>query len=237
MSKWNKISLYKFQQIDGINATIGMSDIDKLLFSTCVIYDMTEHQLDNAGVKRATKLTKKVGAIFSTPFHTRPRKRLGMYFIKYDVSKISFGQFIELSFFLSQNPVRNAHFVLASMSNAFMQKNKATDHRKKADYFLKRPVSDIMGAIALIQEGFKAFVGEYKDLFGLDREAMGDVQEDRFNKRYGWIYAASQVAEYERITLDQAMGLPIRQALNDLTYLKAKASYEAEQFKKNKHAR
>lgn len=237
MSNWSKISLYKFQQIDKINATPGMADLDKLLFSTCVVFDMTEFQLDNAGVRKAGKLTKRVGEIFGAPFDSRPRHRVGRYFLNYEVSKMTFGQFIELSFFLSQNPVQHAHYILASISHVWRRPNRSADHRMKADYFLQRSVPEIMGAIALIQERFKEFTGEYKSLFGLDREAAGDVQEDRFNKRYGWIYSASQVAEYERITLDQAMGLPIRHALNDLAYLKAKTTYEAEQFKKNKNVR
>lgn len=237
MNAWNKISLFKFQQIDKINATPGMSDMDKLLFSTCVIFDMTEYQLDNAGIRKASKLTKKVEKIFSTPFNTRPRKRIGRYFINHDISKITFGQFIELSFFLSQAPIANAHYVMASLGHTWLKRARSGDHRRKAEYFRQRPVSEVIGGIALIQERFKEFTGEYKALFGLDREAMGDVQEDKFNKRYGWIYSASQVAEYERIPLDDAMGLPIRQALNDLAYLKAKATYEAEQLKKIRNVR
>lgn len=237
MSAWDKISLYKFQQIDKINATEGMSDVDKALFSTCVVFDMTEYQLDNAGVSKAVKLTKKVDKIFGAPADSRPRRRIGWWFITYDVSSMSFGQFIELSFFLHQNPVQHAHFILASISHAWKRANRSTDHRRKADYFLQRPISEIMGGLTLIKERYKEFTAEYKSLFGLDQESTGDVQEHKFNKRYGWIYSASQVAEYERITLDEAMGLPVRQAMNDLAYLKAKATYEAEQFKKLKNAR
>lgn len=237
MNAWHKISLFKFQQIQKISATPGMSDMDKLLFSTCVIFDMTEYQLDNSGIRKARKLTKKAEKIFSAAFDTRPRKRIGRYFINYDISKITFGQFIELSFFISQAPIANAHYVMASLGHAWLRPARSKEHRRKADYFQQRPVSEVIGGITLIQERFKEFTEEYKALFGLDREAMGDVQEDRFNKRYGWIYSASQVAEYERISLDDAMGLPIRQALNDLAYLKAKASYEAEQLKKIRNAR
>lgn len=237
MSKWNKISLYKFQQVNAINSKEAMSDMDKLLFSICVVFDMTEYQLDNAGVNKAAKLMNNVQAIFSAPFPATASERIGPYFINYDISVITFGQFIELSFFLSLNPIQNAHYILATLSHRWLRKNKSSDHRKKADYFLTRPVGAVMGSVPVIQERFKAFTAEYKSLFGLDHEAAGDVQEDKFNKRYGWIYAASQVAEYERITLDQAYGLPIRQALNDLAFLKAKGRYEAEQVKKYKNAR
>lgn len=234
MSKWNKISLFKFQQIDQINATDGMAEIDKLLFSTCIVFDMTEYQLDQVGVNKATRLINKVSSIFSCKLNARPRKRIGKYFINYDISKITFGQFVELAYFLSsKSPIQNAHYILASVSRIPFFKYNSGNHRQRADYFLARSIPKVAGSMAEIVEQFTAFTNEYKSLFGLDEEINdGDAQSNSFNKRYGWIYAASQVAEYERITLDQAFTLPVRQAFNDLAYLKAKGKYEAEQFKK-----
>ena len=55
MSLWSKISLFKFQQIDAINARYDLPDIDKALFSACVVFNMTEYELDNSSNKKATK--------------------------------------------------------------------------------------------------------------------------------------------------------------------------------------
>jgi len=41
------------------------------------------------------------------------------------------------------------------------------------------------------------------------------------------------VAEHERITLEEAFDLNVRQALNDLSYLKAKRQYDEQQLKKH----
>jgi hypothetical protein len=49
---------------------------------------------------------------------------------------------------------------------------------------------------------------------------------------FGWIYQASLVAEFERITMEEVYDIPTIQFLNDLSYLKAKNEYEAEQLKK-----
>lgn len=234
---WNKISLFKFQQIDKINSDKNVSELDRVLFSTCVIYGMTEFELDNCNLKKATRLIKSATNTFTSPFAPIPKKKVGRFIIEYDITGMTLGQFIELAFFLSMSPVQSAHYILASVSRRPWRKNRSTEHRKKADYFLYRPITEIMGCVAKVQDSFKAFTGEYKSFFGLDQETYGNAQEDQFNKRYGWIFSASQVAEYERITLDAAMGLPIRQALNDLIYLKAKATYEAEQFKIQQNAR
>jgi len=229
---WQDITLAKYQQLEKINMR-AISDIDKVLFSACIIFDKTEYELDNETPKKVLKYTRQINKVFSEPFPEKHFDKIGKYFINYDISKISFGQYIELAFFLSGNPLQSAHYILATMSKAWLRKNKASDHRRKADYFLRQPVTMITGSVKVVIENFIAFNNEYKDLFGLDKEVTGaTAQEDRFNKRYGWIYSASRVAEYERITLDEAFGLPIGQALNDLTFLKAKDKYEYEQFKK-----
>ena len=233
MSNWNKITLFKFQQVEAIQADKVMPDLDKVLWSTCAVFDYTEYQLDNMNPSKVGRLTTKMTRIFETPFTPKPFKRIGKYFINYDVAQVTLGQYIELSFFLSANPIQNAHYVVASVSNKLFRKNEASEHRKKADYFLRRPITKIMGSLALIIERFTAFNKEYSALFGLDREVNGDVQADPFNKRYGWIYSATQVAEYERIPLEQAFRLPVRQAFNDLAYLKAKVKYEADLIKQN----
>lgn len=232
MSTWNKITLYKFQQVNAINDRKDMHELDKLLFSICAVFNMTEHQLDNAGVKKAAKLTKKIKAIFDAPFAPGAAPRIGRYIPNYDPASFTFGQYIELCFYLSDNPVQNIHFVLASISRHLLRTHKTDDHSKKANYFLHQPMETVMGSYNLLVRRLEAFNKEYTSFFGLDGETHGNVQVDVFNKRYGWINAASQVAEYERIPLDDAYGLPIRQALNDLAYLKAKSKYEMAQLKK-----
>ena len=154
------------------------------------------------------------------------------YVINYDPSSITLGQFIELRFFL-QDHVGFGHYVLASLSRHRGRKYETDGLPIRADYFLRRPVTDIMSSIKIFVDRFSNFLKEYDSLFGLDKEMYEDGQQtDLFNKRYGWQYSAELIAEYERISLDQAYGLPIRQALNDLAYIKAKSRYEAEQQKK-----
>ena len=228
---WSDITLGKFQQLDEINNR-NLSDIDRVLFSACIVFDKTEYELDNEKPSNVVKMTNRLTKIFETPLNANAQNKIGKYFINYDISKITFGQYIELAFFLNK-PIQNAHYIIATLSKQWLRKHSAKDHRKKADYFLDQSVVKIIGALNLVIEKFTAFNEEYKDLFGLDKSTVGDVQEDIFNKRYGWLYSAEQVAKYECIPLDDTYALPIRQAFNDLRYLKAKSKYEIEQFHKN----
>jgi hypothetical protein len=226
MLNWNKISLYKFHRMDEINKR-EISDIDKTLFTTCVVFDKTEFELDNLPVKKALRYVSKVEKIVSSELKVKELKKIGKYQIEYDPSKLTFGQFIELVFFL-QHPTQNIHYAMASIVS-----KDADTHKERAEYFLSVSIQKVMGCFKKFIENFEAFQKEYKALFGLDNEVSEQgASINQFNKRYGWIYSASLVAEYERITLDQAFALPIRRALNNLAYLKAKVKYESELSKK-----
>lgn len=226
---WDNITLAQFQQIEQVNSR-ELPDIDKALFSVCIIYGMTEFELDNTDPKKVLKLTGRVSKVFESPFKPKALSKIGRYFINYDVSGMTFGQYIELAFFL-QDTVKYAHYIMATISKQWMRKQ---DHRRKSEYFLSRGVTDIMGCIGLIKERYEDFNKEYKHLFGLDKSVAGDVETEDFNKRHGWIYSATRVKEHEGITLDATFALPVRQALNALVFLKAKEKYEVEQLRKAK---
>lgn len=229
---WKDITLGMYQQIEAINAQ-GLPEIDKALYSACIVFDKTEHQIDNEKPIVVLKMMNKMQSLFETPFNPKAEKRIGKYMVNYDVSRITFGQYIELSFFISNGPLRNVHYILATMSNRWRKKHTTSDHRLKAEYFLTQPVEKVIGALNVIQDNYNRFNSEYKQLFGLDKEVVGDVQSDEFNRRYGWIYSATQVKDHEGITLDEAFALPIRQAFNALLFLKAKGKYEMGQLRKS----
>lgn len=231
---WNNITLGKYQQIDMINSK-EQPDIDKVLFSTCVLFDLTEYEMDNTDPKRAIKMMAKMQSIFETPFSPKAQTKIGVYVINYDVSKMTFGQYIELAFFLADKAkvTQYAHYIMATISRQWPRKHTAKDHRKKANYFLNQPVESVIGGVNRITGSFNQFNTEYKGLFGVDKNVSGDVQEEEFNKRHGWIYSATQVAQHEGIKLDAAFALPVRQALNDLAFIKAKGKYEADQLRKS----
>lgn len=227
--KWSDITIAQFQQIERVNSR-ELPDIDKALFSVCIIYGLTEFELDNADPKKALKMTEQVSKVFESPFVPKAQNKVGRYFMNYDVSSMTFGQYIELAFFLQQ-PVQHAHYIMATISKQWLRKQ---DHRKKSSYFLNRSVIEMMGCVGKIKERFEEFNKEYHPLFGVDKNVAGEVDTEDFNKRHGWVYSATQVAQHEGITLEQTFALPVRRALNALVFLKAKGKYEIEQIRKAK---
>lgn len=228
---WKNITLGKYQQIERVNKT-DLPDIDKVLHTTCIVFNKTEYEIDNEKPGKVVNMISKMQSIFEAPLNTMACNRIGKYVVNYDVSRITFGQYIELSYFIANGLERNIHYILATMSCRWLSKHTPKDHRKKADYFLAQPVGLTVGAFNRIQESYNQFNSQYNYLFGVDPEVSGNVQNDEFNKRHGWIYSATQVADHERITLDEAFSLPVIQAFNALIFLKAKGRYEMEQIRK-----
>jgi hypothetical protein len=65
-----------------------------------------------------------------------------------------------------------------------------------------------------------------------DNEVSSRSSVPNFMQHYGWIYQTELVANYERITIEEAFNLKTINYLNDLAYLKAKSEYEKELMKK-----
>ena len=84
--------------------------------------------------------------------------------------------------------------------------------------------------LSCLQELDRSFKGLFNQSGNGEGNQSGRGQQasDRFMRIHGWQYTAHLIAEFERITLDQAYDLPIIQALNDMSYLKAKGRMEAE---------
>lgn len=231
MKTWKEISLFTFQQLEKISNDPHLDELDKVCFCTCEVFGLTEYQLDNMAPKKAAKKIRQVVKLMESKPEGKVRKRIGKYTLNYDPADLTLGQFVELRHFL-QGQVHSAQYALASIARVVGTTYKSDGHPIRADYFLRQPVADVLACLNCFAERYSEFLKGYNALFGLDVElyTVGE-QAKSFNRRYGWVYSATAIAEHERITLDQAYGLPIRQAFNDLMYLKAKGRYQAEEQK------
>lgn len=226
--KWAKISLLKFQQLDSIIQDKSLDDLDKSFHAVCIVYDIHPVKLDEMKLKKVNKLVSKVAGMLNTNFTPPPCNRIGAYEIQYDLSKYTFGQFVELSNYLQSPPLQKSQFILATAASS-----DADGHQIRENYFLDQSFLKTIGSVAEILKSFLSFLERWKWLFGINKDQHeGNVQEDPFNKRYGWFYAATQIAELERITYQDVFAMNIIHAFNDLAYLKAKSKYEYEQYKK-----
>lgn len=220
---WKDVTLYKFQQIE-IKNSQDIEEIDKTLFAVCYLFGFTEYELDQKKLNEVDKYVNKVKQLFSSEMKINAPKRIGRYMIEYNPERLTFGQYVELSYFFTMPQIQAAHYVLASISRLPFLKNRSDKHKIRAEYFQKQPITKTLGALKIFTEQFADFNKRFSALFVESEEK--ETKTDPFNQRYGWTYSASCVAEYERISLEQAYALPAIQALNDLVFLKEKQSYE-----------
>jgi hypothetical protein len=89
--------------------------------------------------------------------------------------------------------------------------------------------------VCFFLRSFQELNNQFGVLFGKsDGEEEGtERSNDEFQKSFGWIYNAKLVSEFENISLDEVWKLPTLQFLNDLTYLKLKLEWDANELKKS----
>ena len=227
---WKNISLSTFKRVEQINKDIE-NDVDKVLFSVCAVYGITEYALDNMKPRKAAKKILAVQNVLSSIPKLLPRKFVNWYYINYNIRSLTFGQYIEIAYFMQDNLLQNAHLVVASCAKDLFKKS----HSFKANKLLQNPLENVLGSAIQISKNFQEFNKGYKGLFGATRinddGREEEMKPDPFNKQYGWIFSATQIAEHERISLDKTFELPVIQALNDLAYLKSKGNYLEKQIK------
>ncbi len=225
---WRNISVEKYQYINEINAN-NPDDLDKLLYLITFLTGKSEQQINNISVKVFNRLAIKVKDRFENIKGTYVNYLRGFRF-NYNFKRVTLGQYIEVQHFAKMGQIESLHLIAASMS----VKGKLS-HTQRADKILTLPMLPILYSVGHFLDEFKSFNNNYKGLFGVGEEE-GEGEAIEFNERYGWIYSAKKVAEFEGITLEKAFELPVIQAFNDLAYLKAFSQYEEELNKRQRDA-
>lgn len=232
MKTWKDLSLFQFQQVERINARPDLDELDKVLHTVCIVFGITEHKLNHSTPKKAEALIAKVNTLFSQPFQPKAEKKVGRFVINYDLTSITFGQFIEISFFMHQH-IQNAHYILASVASMPGRDVQNSTHKARAEYLQGRSVTEVIGSVGEILHQYQLLIDKFGDLF--KNENQSDGMNSPFIKRFGWQYSAEQVMKMTGLNLDQTYNLNIMEALNHLRYLKERANHEELQRKLHKN--
>jgi hypothetical protein len=217
------MTVEQYQICYAINNTVT-DEVERLAMIICELYNLTPEQVDSMQgkqfIKYVSKMNKALNTDFKKPFYSRLK-------LKTDAKTLTFGEFIECQYWLKQDAIEVLHLVAATL---IIKKNK--DHEATANKVLKLNVNRILNDCL-------KFI-EYKGLFEIKENDDEDfetfdkkekLKTHPFIERYGWIFSAKQVAEFNGISINNAYELPILQALNDLSYLKSKQDYESKMNK------
>jgi len=209
------MTVEKYQRIYEISVTTP-DTIEQVAFMICEVFGKNEIEVNELSADKFIKLSNKLQKQIDTkqPWYN-------WIDLQTDATKITFGQFIETSVWLKNSPIEVLHLVGASLLKKWQG-----SHMDAADYLLQSPVFCIFDQVNDYVSSLNKLIKSYRGLFG---EPSGNEEEDKphvFIEQYGWLYSAKQVADYEGIPLDKVYDLPVIQALNDLSYLKAKQNFD-----------
>lgn len=208
------MTVEQYQRIYEISVTTP-DTVERVAWMICEVFGKKPDEVDNMSAERFMKFTD----MLNQKLQTKERWYNWVY-LETDATKITFGKFIETSFWLRSSPVEVIHLVSASL----LRKWSGT-HFDATNYILEQPIWTVYDQITQYVESLNKLIASYSGLFGQAGEEIGEKPHP-FIDRYGWLFSAKQVADYEGIPLDKAYDLPVIQALNDLSYLKAKQDFD-----------
>lgn len=219
--RWHLITVAQFQELDHINTTES-DEIDKVAYSICAVYGKKPDEVNEWSKKKFLKYVARIERLFSTP---PPRSWFELP-IETDATKINYGQFVEIMYFLQNGMMENLHHIAASLMGG------EQDHHTRAQMMLETYVTRILHPVSRFVESWEKLINSYSGLFEI--EELKDEEGKRvkgeethpFIEQYGWIFSGTKLAEHEKIKLEEVWDLPIIQALNGLSYLKSKTKYE-----------
>jgi hypothetical protein len=81
-----------------------------------------------------------------------------------------------------------------------------------------------------LDKNFKGLFGNGDDEEQEDNNVGSRSVGKSFMRSYGWIYQSKLIADFEGLKINEVYDLETLQCLNTLAYLKAKASFDREQY-------
>jgi len=208
------MTVEQYQRIYEISVTTP-DTIERVAWKICEIFGKSQQEVDDMSKEQFLRYTNRL----NKEIQTKDRWYNWVH-LETDASKITFGQFIETLFWLKDSQTEVIHLVAASL----LRKWSGT-HYDATNYILEQPIWTVYDQMTEYVNSLNKLIKSYSGLFGTAEENEGEKPHP-FIERYGWLYSAKQVADYEGIPLDKAYDLPVIQALNDLSYLKAKQNFD-----------
>jgi hypothetical protein len=215
------VTVKQFQNIAEIKA---IDDISHMALIVCSLYGYSEDYVDNMKPSKALKLFEKVGKKV-----TRCEKPLLFFTRKMqtDAFKLTFGQFIEINYWLKSGEIESYHLIAASAIGS-------DNHKALADKILHGNVRRILLPVRKLLHSYAELLSAYSNLFEIeDKQSEGESEPPHpFIEQYGWLFTAKQVSEHLGLNVNDVYKIGIVEAFNTMAYLKTFNQYQEWQSRK-----
>lgn len=165
---WEKVTVEKYQAIFQLSEI--KDEMDRVIAAISILFDKSETEVNDMTVQEFNEYAKKCMFIFGDipgkpvkTFKANGKK----YAICYDVTKMRFRQYAEISHFGSDT-VGNIHLIMASIVQPVnwigkRKRNKAEDHLIISQDILKARFIDVFHAMVFFCSLFRSLIKSSKD--------------------------------------------------------------------------
>lgn len=156
---WHDLTVRQWQALTDLFMEEGNSHIDNIVRAGCIVYDVTEHELDSLTMADLNDMGHRL-AFIHTEVPARPVDRLDVngrrYRCVYDVTRMPAARYIESKVY-GQDPNQHLHRIMASM--VWPQKRAyrigpwmdddydAARHSEYAEDMLDAPITAVLGSV------------------------------------------------------------------------------------------
>jgi len=122
MKDWNNITIEEYQLIYGIITDESINDLDKEVKLISIVNELTESEVDNLSVEKFKELKSSLQFLHDGKIQGRVKRVIKAngreYQMSLDAFKITYGQYVDITSFMSADGglIGNIHLVLASMA-------------------------------------------------------------------------------------------------------------------------
>jgi hypothetical protein len=122
MKHWNNITIEEYQHIYGIIIDESLTDLDKEVKLIALVHQLTEEEVDNLTFENFKKMKESLEFLHNGKIEGKLKNRIKVngneYQLSLDAFKITYGQYVDLTSFMSGDGglIGNLHLVLASLA-------------------------------------------------------------------------------------------------------------------------
>jgi len=160
MKQWSNITIEDYQHIYGIIIDENLNDFEKEVKLVALINELNESEVDNLSIEKFNELKTTIQFLHNGELEAKATNIIKANGKRYELclyaSKITYGQYVDLTSFMSADGglIGNLHLILASICKPLRKKwfswvsGKYGDveHSKVAEDMLKANFADAYGA-------------------------------------------------------------------------------------------
>src|SRR5690349_9474879 len=148
---WHTLTVGQFLDLYRLSINTELDEMGRLERAICIIYDLTERQVEEMLVTDFTQKAKHAAQFLTNKIPGKPVKKIkvgrNVYRITYDPTKLRHRQYVEVLTF-GEKPIENMHLVMASVVQPVTwygraKRNEAEQHIEIANDMLKARVMDV----------------------------------------------------------------------------------------------